>query len=228
MQRENLQYLINLILKSLIVACLVITLKSYGNSTINNNKIIALTEKLKTAQNTDRVNTLNELCWEYRFVDLEKALSYGEEALALANKLKFNAGAANAYVNMAYINIHLCNYDIASDYYGRAQRIYEKSTNEKKGVINIARIYEGMGLLHFDQQDYEKSIFYYNHALTIYKKYSMHKNISVCYRIIGMIYEKTGNIDKARKSYYAELKNTIKTSDKNILSSYTDFEKINE
>jgi tetratricopeptide (TPR) repeat protein len=191
-------------------------------------KTEALKHRLKTAVNTDRVNTLNELCWEYRLTDRTKALEYGNQALQLADKLKFNSGSATSYVNMAYIYVHECKPDSAKELYNKAIAIYNNFTGTRKGRLGAARIYEGLGLISYKEKDYATALVYYNKALAIYKDMSVHKNISVCYRIIGMIYEKTGDKDRANKNYYSEMKNTIRAKDTNTLSSINDFEKIDE
>lgn len=193
-----------------------------------NKKVDELTLKLKTAANVDRVNILNELCWESRLTDMDKGLEYGQEALKLSEKLKLNSGEANAYVNMAYIYIHKSMPNIADNYYKKAINMYENMNNPRKTKTGIARIYEGLGLLAYQEKDYNKAVNYYNRALKIYQELSTHKNISICYRIIGKIYEKAGKKDKANKNYFCELKNNIHSNDKNILSSYNDFEKIGD
>ena len=191
-------------------------------------KIDFLNAKLKTATGMDRVNTLNDLCWEYRITNNDKGLEYGQEAMKLSEKLKFVNGSANAFVNMAYIYTHKSKPDLASEYYIKAIKLYENMNNNKKTKLGVAKIYEGLGLVSFQQKDYSTAVIYYNKALNIYRDLSMHKNISICYRILGNIYEKAGDKDKANKNYFSELKNMIKTTDKNILSSYSDFEKLDE
>jgi tetratricopeptide (TPR) repeat protein len=222
---KNYKILSN-ILFSIIISCFIVSISNnvYGA----NKKIDQLTLKLKTAKNTDRVNILNELCWEYRLNNLDKGLEYGQEALNLSEKIKFNNGEANAYINMAYIYTHKSMTETANDYYRKAINIYTNINNPRKTKSSVARIYEGLGLLYYHEKDYNKAITYYNKALRIYQELSTHKNISVCYRIIGMIYEKAGEKDKANRNYFSELKNTVRTTDKNILSSYKDFEKLSD
>jgi tetratricopeptide (TPR) repeat protein len=198
------------------------------NSFGQTKKIDFLNVRLKTATGMDRVNTLNELCWEYRLMNNDKGLEYGKDALTLSEKLKFSNGSANAYVNLAYIYTHKGKTDLATDYYKKAIAIYDNMNISKKTKLGVAKIYEGLGLVYFQQKDYNTAVTYYNKALNVYQALAMHKNISVCYRIIGNIYEKAGDKDKANKHYFSELKNTIKSSDTNTLSSYLDFEQIDE
>ena len=206
----------------------IFTFSCIENTYGQNKKIDELTIKLKTAVNIDKVNTLNELCWEYRLSDLDKGLEYGQQALNLSEKIKFNSGEANSYVNMGYIYIHKSMPEIANNYYKKAINIYDNMNNLRKTKTGTARIYEGLGLLSYQEKDYNGAVNYYNKALKIYQEMATHKNISICYRIIGMIYEKAGEKDKANKNYFCELKNTVRTNDKNILSSYYDFKKIGD
>ena len=229
MNKNKLRYYITLIIILLMISCNS-NIYSQNKKLIaeQNRRIAALNVKLTTAIGTDRVNTLNELSWEYRLMDKDKGLEYSQEAMKQAVKLKFNSGEADAYVNMGYLYVHKCMPELANNYYTKALNMFKCMNNPKKYRLELARIDEGLGLLAYQQLDYNKAIDCYNRALRLYQSMSNHKNIAICYRIIGMIYEKAGYKEKANQNYFSELKNTVRTTDKNVLSSYNDFENLGD
>ena len=45
---------------------------------------------LTSMSDTGRVKVLCDLCWEYRFISADQAMQYGQEALSLSEKIKWN------------------------------------------------------------------------------------------------------------------------------------------
>ena len=80
----------------------------------------SLENLLRTTTDTSRVKLLSDLCWEYRFISAEKALDYGNQALMLAKKLKYDKGIAQAYNDMGIIHIDRASYAEAMNFFNRA------------------------------------------------------------------------------------------------------------
>lgn len=60
-----------------------------------------LIELKQSSEDTNKVNVLNQLSYEsYRQGDFEAEMKYGEEALKLAEKLKWKKGIADSYKNI--------------------------------------------------------------------------------------------------------------------------------
>ena len=58
---------------------------------------------LKT--NKEIINAYTDLSQEYKSLDPEKGIIYGEKALQYSNKLNWNEGKANALLNLSLIHI---------------------------------------------------------------------------------------------------------------------------
>jgi len=89
-------------LRKKLKALLVIAILS-GACHAQNSKIDSLTAVLKTQkEDTGKANTLNALSRQlWQTANYPQARKYADDALALAETLKFNAGRANAYNNIA-------------------------------------------------------------------------------------------------------------------------------
>src|SRR3954466_12816779 len=65
-----------------------------------NAKIDSLKKVLLTAkEDTNKVNVLNGLAWEYKFLNPDSSLLLINKAIALARKIGFEKGKANALRN---------------------------------------------------------------------------------------------------------------------------------
>lgn len=199
---------------------------SYGQN-LTNEQLQAKANGTKNS--TEKVYALNQLCWENRITNEENAIKYGLEAIKCSESIKFYPGLATAYINLAYIYTRQNKYDEAMDAYSKAVKALDKVYDAKKKKVSTARVYEGLGLINYMEHDYPKSLESYQKALRLFKEAALKNNVALCYRIIGMIYDKTGNKRRASESYYMELKTVKNTNIKNdSISSYLDFERINE
>ena len=129
---------------------------------------------------------------------------------------------------MAYIYTHQGKMDIAKDYYMKGLQFLEKVNDLKKKKICMARVYEGMGLIDYTMKDYSKALISYQKALKMFQGAALRNNVAICYMILGKIYEKNGNKDKAGQSYYKEMQTEKKVKLNNdTLSSYDDIVSVN-
>jgi AraC-like DNA-binding protein len=111
-----------------------------------NTKIDSLKQMLTHANGSEKVLVLNELAIGHWNVDLTKSISYGKEALRLADQLKFTKAKARTYniIGVAYFNSN--NFDVANQYYNKCI-----STAQKYGTKED--IYRALGnkvLLYFN------------------------------------------------------------------------------
>ena len=111
-----------------------------------NSRIDSLQQKLSHANGSEKVLVLNELAIAHWNVDLSKSISYGKEALRLADQLKFTKAKARTYniIGVAYFNSN--NFDVANQYYNMCI-----STAKKHGTKDD--IYKALGnkvLLYFN------------------------------------------------------------------------------
>lgn len=191
-------------------------------------------EQLKAKANNpvksnEKVWALNELCWGNRIKNQREAIKYGLEAAETAESIKFYYGVSTANINLAYIYTRSAKFDEAMQYYIKAMKALERVADAKRKKINNARVYEGLGMINYMKKDYPRSIDYYEKALNMFKESGLKNNVALCYRIIGKIYDKSGNRNNADENYYKELKTAKKVNYSNdSISSYLDFESLKE
>ncbi len=199
---------------------------SYGQN-VNTAQLISKADN--PVKSNDKVYALNELCWENRIGNANKAIEYGEKALKCAEDIKFYNGFLTACTNLAYIYTQKGKFDVALDYYNKGLKSIEKISDAKKRKVGTARIYEGLGLINYLKHENEEAIYSYQKALKIYRETAQRNNTAICYHIIGKIYEKTGDKTKASESFYRELQCGNKANYLNeSISSFDDFESASE
>jgi len=173
------------------------------NSFAQQAKIDSLENLLKTAkQDTTRINTLNSLCREQRFIgESKKAYEYGKQALELAKQSGYKRGMANSYNNIGLIYAAQSDYTKAMEYYLKSLEIME-SLGDKRGM---AVSYNNIGVIYRDQNNYPKALEYYSKSLEIIESLGDKQRMAVSYNNIGVIYRDQSNYPKALEYYIKSL-----------------------
>ncbi|MEP7171060.1 MAG: tetratricopeptide repeat protein, partial [Bacteroidota bacterium] len=168
------------------------------------SKIDSLETVLKTSkEDTTKVNVLNNLSWELiNTAEYAKAKQYADDALAIAEKINFKKGTANAYGNIGIIYYNQGNYPDALKNYFAALKIRE----EMGGKKGIAACYNNIGLIYYDQGIYPEALKNYFASLKISEEIGDKQGIAACHNNIGRIYELQGNYPEALKNHFAALK----------------------
>ncbi|MBI4931642.1 MAG: sensor histidine kinase [Bacteroidetes bacterium] len=190
-----------------------------GQSHAQNKTIDSLLVLLKKdKEDTNKVNHLNKLCWEYQTADnYDTALHYGNFALQLAKQLNFHKGIANTYNNIGIIYSIQGNYTKALENCFASLKIREE-TGDKK---SIAGSYNDIGLIYRNQGNYTKALENYLASLKIREETGDKKNIAASYNNIGLIYRNQSNYAMALENYFASLKIYKEFSNKaGIAASY--------
>src|SRR4249919_1851446 len=116
----------------------------------------------KVGEDTNKVNLLTDLSFTYNSIDPDAGIKFGKEGLALAQKLNWKKGMANANrtigVNYAYGK---SEYERSLEYYLAGLKLFEEE-GEKNGT---ARILSNIGVVYWYQADYPKALKYYFDAL---------------------------------------------------------------
>jgi len=172
--------------------------------TAQNAEIDSLRAVLKTQTKADthRVNTLKGLCFAFRSIDPEKGLSYGEEALKLARKLKLRMREAGSLTNIGSIYYAQGQYDRALKYYQQSLKLFEQIGDfsvQAKNLINIGTIY-------YDQGQYDRALKYYQRSLKLFEQLGDFSGQTNSLNNIGNIYADQGQYDQALKYYQQSLK----------------------
>ena len=182
---------------------------------------------LKTQKNdTNKVNTLNELAWEFGIIDLKKARNYCNSSIKLAGKLNFFKGRSSAYNTLGNISSDEVKNDEALKYYLLSIKDKEKVKDEK----GIATVYNNIGIIYQIMSDYDKALQYYKLSLRQRKSLKDKKGIADCHNNIGNVYRKQSLYISALSNFYEAKEIRMQIGDKigiasslnNIATVYSD------
>ena len=155
-----------------------------------------------TKEDTSKINILNQLASDFFYIvgDSKSALSYAEDALALAEKNHFKKGIRNAYDNMGDANFLQNNYAEARRFYKLTLTISEEM-NDKKGM---AYAYKQIGATYV--ADKTEKIKNYLQSLKIYREIEDKWGIAYLLHVTSVFYANENNYDEALKGYSEALK----------------------
>jgi two-component system, NarL family, sensor kinase len=148
------------------------------------DKTDSLKKFLTTSKDTTRVNTLNELGFEYCENDAKLSLQYGREALTLSQKLNFKIGQAKALNTIGIVYDVIGDYDSALYYYNSSLSV-SKSIDSKKQIANTLN---NIGLVEWNKGEYDKALKNYLSSLNIFESLGNKKGQANTLSNIGLIY----------------------------------------
>jgi adenylate cyclase len=168
-------------------------------------KIDSMVSVLKIQKDdSNKVNTLNELAWEYfaNNFDYKKAVGYAGDALSIAKKTGFKKGEATALRRLGGIEINQGHYSEALKYYSEELKIQEELRDKKR----IASGYMQVGSVYFYVGNYPVALDNYLKGLRIADE--IHDKITICKlsNNIAKIYCNTGDYKEALKYYSGSMK----------------------
>lgn len=154
-----------------------------------------------TKQDTTKVNTYNQLFFEYEFSDDAKARENLNKALALAQKIDYKKGLAATFTHLGYFAEDKGNYQEALKNYFAALKT-QGNIGDKGGMSvllnNIGNIFDNQG-------NYPEALKNHLASLKIKEEIDDRKGISASYNNIGLIYMHQNNYTFALKNYVAAL-----------------------
>lgn len=141
---------------NLLIACIIVFCA--GTSYAKDSKLIdSLEAKLQIAEgDTDHVNLLEELAWEYRTFNTEKTLLYGEQGVELAKQLGFLRGEANCWSRIGNAYELTGEFSKAISAYSEALSLDQKM----EYIYGIGRDLHQIGIVYRKQGDFDHSISY--------------------------------------------------------------------
>jgi tetratricopeptide (TPR) repeat protein len=181
----------------------------------------SLKSELKKAKNDiDKTMVLNAIADQYKYSDPTKMAEYGNQALQLAKKIKYNVEEGNAYLNIGTSNIILGDYKKALDNFILAKNIFEENnnsaTNKKDVAQGLAKSYGSMGIVFSEQSNYAKAIEYYLKSVKIYESLKDESKCSKLYNNIGVVYKSQNSDFKALEYFIKAQKIQVKLQDVNV------------
>lgn len=161
-----------------------------------NKAILDSLKKIASSQKDSAlVETYNELTWQYRMVDRDKAINYGNLAIATAAKINYKKGIAQAYNDLGIIFFDKENYDSAIALYNHSLEI-RKQLKDEKGQ---AKLYNKIGIVFQKQGLFEKALDNQFKALSLFEKTNDKTGVSYSLNNIGIINQNMGLYKEAIK-----------------------------
>ena len=170
------------------------------------------------ADDTSKVNTLNELSYVYyQTAVYDSELYYAQQALNLAQKLNWKRGMAVSLKNIGSACDDMGNNSDALVYYGRALNIFS-SIDDKSGV---SACYNNMGLVYRTLGNFSEALKNHFASLKIKEAIGDKNGIALSYNNIGVVFNAQKNYDEALKNHRAALAIRLSLGNKRgIASSY--------
>jgi len=200
-----------------IVIVFFLIFSSFSNIFSQNTEIDSLLQVLKTANNdTNKVNLLYNISKKYLYNAPDKAMEYNSSSIALADKLDFKKGKANAYDISGIYHQNKGEYD-------KAEKFYRKSLNIRKELEKqtlIAISYNNFGVLNRKKGSYKEAEKYFFKALEINKAQNNTLSLSQVYNNLGLLMDNLGKYQESIEYHFKSLElREILGNKRNIASS---------
>ena len=143
----------------------------------------SLKRQLQIANGKEQIQTLIELCIEYRFVNADTARQYGIIALEKSRQSKFSDLEGDALHNIGVTHEAQGNYDQALEYELQALAIRKKSGDQ----IKIAKTLNNIGIVYDEKGNYDKSLEYYFDARRVFEKENDQAKVAMVINNIGIV-----------------------------------------
>lgn len=152
----------------------------------------------KTIADTTRINILNRIASSYFYSTPKEGIQYAEQALQLANKIKWKKGIALASNHLGVCQWVLTDYPRAIKYYFKSLTVYE----ELKDQNGISGTYNNLGLVNAKIKEYKKAFEYFYKAYRINKKTG--NKVLMVYNLnnIASVYSEQKQYEKALFYYH--------------------------
>ncbi|MEA5427056.1 tetratricopeptide repeat protein [Arcicella lustrica] len=164
------------------------------------------TEKI----DSNRVNILIFLSRAYHFENAEKAYSYGQEGLRLAQKINYTKGQISCGVSLSSLLIEMNQHGKAIELLLKTNEISETFGNP----VLQARVFMALGLA-YGKLDYSKGLEYMLKSRDLIHQYHIPENTIPINLMIGFMYKDLGELDSAlaylHKNYQSSLRYSIRS-----------------
>jgi tetratricopeptide (TPR) repeat protein len=159
------------------------------------DRVDSLLQQLpKANEDTNKVKLLVDLSHTYYSINPDEGLKYGKQGLALAEKLDWKKGMANACRTIAgNYGYGKSDYPAALKYSSQALQLF-RETGDKTGT---ARILGDMGVVYWYQSNYPEALKYYFDALRLNEELGNKGDIAATLCNIGIVYNSQQDYHKA-------------------------------
>ena len=147
-----------------------------------------------TRFDTQQAKVLIDLSFTYHTIDPDKGITYGQEGLAMSEKLQYKYGIVDAYRALG------TNYGFGKSLYPEAMEAFSKSLamaeeiGEKK---DAAKALNNMGVIYWFLSDFTNALDHYFKALKIHEELGRKDEMAITLTNIGLIYNSQEDYPKA-------------------------------
>ncbi len=152
-------------------------------------------------EGVERVNVLNELCWQYGASDTRKAEHFGLEALELANRIGDSLLLAQVYNDLGTVYYRKADYDSALALYYRSLHIREHANRPDL----VASSNNKIGATYLEQSRFEPAVKYQMKALGFYESAGDSIKMSQCLTNLGRVYFENHEYEKSNEYHQRAL-----------------------
>jgi len=148
----------------------------------------------KANDDTNKVKLLVDLSHTFYSINPDEGLKFGQQGLALAKKLEWKKGMANACRTIAG------NYGFGKSDYAAALKYSLQSLQQFEEIgdkLGTARILSDIGVIHWYQANYPDALKYYFDALRINEEINNKPDIAVTLCNIWIVYNSQKDYQKA-------------------------------
>lgn len=199
-----------------VVTPLLLVVASFAGARAQQPAIDSLTNLLKTYADTPRVIVLNKLSFQHllkgRYTD---ALTYGNEARALSEKLEYTRGHAKSLVNIGNVYLAQSDFSTAAEHFLNGLAL----ATEINDLVVTSHCTNNLGEVYRSQGNYEKAVYYYLTSLRTAEALGDKAEQSGALNNIALVYMEMNNLPKAIEYFRMAL--SIATKTKNLYESST-------
>ncbi|MEX0274772.1 MAG: tetratricopeptide repeat protein, partial [Flavobacteriaceae bacterium] len=116
------------------------------------------------SHDSSKVNTLNELAWELRIANPEKATSYANEAKEISQSLEYPSGFLTSLNRLGVIAFYKKDFPKAESLYLEILEGEKKQNNR----FGIGRAHNQLGEIYKNMGDHQKAIEHASNSLEIF------------------------------------------------------------
>ncbi len=144
-----------------------------------------------------KVDRFNDLAWELKNENQQKAFQITRQSFQLATQLSYDKGMADASHTLGMLYWYQGNYWQAADYYFKALEIREALDDS----LGLARSYNNIGNVYFHQEKYYNALKYYRQSLQLREEIGDSTGLIYSYNNLGDVYQRRKDIEEALQYY---------------------------
>ncbi len=179
------------------IACFFVVFALFQTTRAQDNNIDSLKAALPGTTGADRIKTLLELCWEYRFINADTARQYGMTALEMAQEAENEALEVEALSNIGVTYEAQSDYDEALSYQQRTLELRKKLGDDLKTANTLNNI----GIIHDERGEAKEALDHYFEARKIYEKAGDKEKIAMVSSNIGIVLKGQKDFKQAASHY---------------------------